>query len=486
MKIFNTASLAVFSVALFLSGAAYSQNKELNELKGYSPPPMFSGTSPSPAPAPVAAPEPAQTKQAPPSIEAVQPPPVAAPKVEPPPVAQPAPQKNAYSAEDILSFPANPNSIPAAPAPEKLPLPTAVPAAEVEKALPLPGSVAPLPKKKETTPAKAPPKKAEKKTEKKEAPKKPAVKEVKKPAKEKKPESKPVAKPKPKTEPTKKEIVQPKSPVKQASASVKVPEKAKPAPDPVKKPAEPVIPEKPVQKKAEKPPLPPVSQADLPAPLPPTVSAIPELPVPDKKVKPYRLDGKKNMPVIKPTGVEKTPLPDIPVAPPANLPTPNEQIIDKALQDRLMKPDVKSIIKSDAPAMNAKTLSEKPARKNPVVTAATPPVKKNEKLTASMLSIEYKPGVTDVQKDHKEIIEAEILPKLRQDKNSRLQILAYASASEEGQSSARRLSLARSMELRAYILEQDIRPSRIDIRALGDKTQEKPVDRVDLRFIPSN
>lgn len=456
MKLFNTASLAIFFASLFLSSVAFSQNKELNELKGYSPPPMFGGSptpalSPAPIPVQQPVPEPVVTQ------------PVEVPR----PVAKQVPQKNSYSAEDILSFPVNSNSIPAAPVPKELPLPTAVPAAKVDQALPLPGSVPPAPKKK---PEQRAPAKTEKK---KETPKKTAPKENKKPVEEKKQKTKPAetVKPKPKepvkkTEPVKKETVKAKLVTEKTSPPVKTPEKPKPT--------------ELAPKEAEKP-------ASAPAPVSSRNSnTLPELPVPDKKAKPYRLDGKKNMPVVKPTGVDKAPLPDIPAAVTANPPTANEQIIDKALQDRLMRPDVKSIIKSDAPAMKTTPLTENPQPKASAAPAMPSAVKKTEKLAASMLSIEYKPGVTDIQDDHKKIIETDILPKLRKDQNSRLQIIAYASASKEGQSSARRLSLARSMELRAYILEQDIRPSRIDIRALGDKTEEKPVDRVDLRFIPSN
>ena len=152
MKIFNTASFAFFLAALLLSNAAFSQNAELNELKGYSPPPMFSGSSPSVAPqapvveAPAPQPQPAKQQAAQPIVQ------------------QPAPPKNIHSAEDILAYPANANSVPVQPAAKELPLPTAVPAAKVETALPLPGSVAPSPKKKEKAAEKPTPQKADKKS----------------------------------------------------------------------------------------------------------------------------------------------------------------------------------------------------------------------------------------------------------------------------------------------------------------------------------
>lgn len=64
--------------------------------------------------------------------------------------------------------------------------------------------------------------------------------------------------------------------------------------------------------------------------------------------------------------------------------------------------------------------------------------------------------------------------------SERLQIKAYAQAPDNGSSSsARRLSLSRALAVRSYLIDQGIRSTRIDVRALGD-TGEGQLDRVDI------
>jgi len=67
---------------------------------------------------------------------------------------------------------------------------------------------------------------------------------------------------------------------------------------------------------------------------------------------------------------------------------------------------------------------------------------------------------------------------------ARVQLLAYAKASAEGSSRARRLSLSRALAVRAYLIEKGIRSTRMDVRALGSGFKDGPPDRVDV--LPQN
>ncbi len=49
-----------------------------------------------------------------------------------------------------------------------------------------------------------------------------------------------------------------------------------------------------------------------------------------------------------------------------------------------------------------------------------------------------------------------------------------------GPSKARRLSLSRALAVRAFLIDQGVRSTRMDVRALGDKVQDGPSDRVDI------
>ncbi len=62
----------------------------------------------------------------------------------------------------------------------------------------------------------------------------------------------------------------------------------------------------------------------------------------------------------------------------------------------------------------------------------------------------------------------------------RVQLMAYAGGEDLSSSKARRVSLSRALAVRSYLIEQGIRSTRIDVRALGDKTDEQPVNRVDV------
>lgn len=62
-----------------------------------------------------------------------------------------------------------------------------------------------------------------------------------------------------------------------------------------------------------------------------------------------------------------------------------------------------------------------------------------------------------------------------------VQLLAYAAGDEDSASKARRLSLSRALAVRSFLMDQGIRSTRIEVRALGNKIPDNgPADRVDL------
>ena len=64
--------------------------------------------------------------------------------------------------------------------------------------------------------------------------------------------------------------------------------------------------------------------------------------------------------------------------------------------------------------------------------------------------------------------------------DGRLQLKAYAGGTGETLSSARRLSLSRALAVRSFLIEQGIRSTRIDVRALGRAEGSGPPERVDI------
>ncbi len=361
-----------------------------------------------------------------------------------PKIAAPTPKAPAtgnISAESLLSHPvtSGPNPMPAAE-----PInPLAVPASKVEGGLPLPGSA---PTQKSVL------------QKSKAAKKAPVKKETKKTA----------------------ETVKKKEPVKKAEAKKPAPKKVEPktkAPEPKPKPV--------VQKEPVKPV--PVIQKEKPV-----IAAAPPVTTAPKQKAPYNVKGSKSMPKVSSTKVDKTeigklPLPAIAEPSVKTMPTKNEMMIDKALEDHLVEPDVKKII---AEPKKEKAAAKSKLADTPVDIPTSAPVKAEKKTNPSksfskpeLISLEFSGASADLAADQKNVIDSSIIPRLKEDDSRRLQILSFASPAKEGQSSARRISLSRGLAIRSYLLEKGVQPSRIDIRALGDNTKEKPMDRVDLALI---
>ncbi len=73
-----------------------------------------------------------------------------------------------------------------------------------------------------------------------------------------------------------------------------------------------------------------------------------------------------------------------------------------------------------------------------------------------------------------------LVAKLKGQSALRLQLMAYAGGESLSAGKARRLSLSRALSVRSYLIENGVRSTRIDVRALGNKTAEEPLNRVDV------
>jgi hypothetical protein len=78
----------------------------------------------------------------------------------------------------------------------------------------------------------------------------------------------------------------------------------------------------------------------------------------------------------------------------------------------------------------------------------------------------------------------ELASQMLADESMRIQIMCYASGTEDTESKARRKSLARCINIRQYLFKKDVRTTRMDVRALGLKSEGQPADRVDI--VPAN
>jgi outer membrane protein OmpA-like peptidoglycan-associated protein len=99
--------------------------------------------------------------------------------------------------------------------------------------------------------------------------------------------------------------------------------------------------------------------------------------------------------------------------------------------------------------------------------------------SAETIQLLFGSGEADLTEDAKKTL-AGVAQTLRTDDNARLQLMAFAAGAENEASMARRLSLSRALAVRSYLIAEGVRSTRIDVRALGNKTEAEPADRVDL------
>ncbi|MEW5705001.1 MAG: OmpA family protein [Pseudomonadota bacterium] len=274
-----------------------------------------------------------------------------------------------------------------------------------------------------------------------------------------------------------------------------------PAPVPVPAPASVPVPVKPVVETPLTQPkvAPPKEVVSTPAPAPVPVKPVVETPLaqppltqpkvaPPKEVVSAPAPAPAPVPVpVKP--VVETPLTQPKVAPPkevvstpapAPAPVPVKPVVETPLTP---PPPVKLTEPKSFPLPEAK----------PQTSAAAVPAKRPEQAeeVASLLppASAFKAGEplrlafgseSALLSDTAKIALESFARQLKEKPSLRIQLLAYASGTQETALQARRLSLSRALVVRSHLIEQGISSIRMDVRALGNKAEGEPSDRVDL------
>lgn len=98
------------------------------------------------------------------------------------------------------------------------------------------------------------------------------------------------------------------------------------------------------------------------------------------------------------------------------------------------------------------------------------------------VQVPYQGDATRLPGSSREPLKA-LANQLKGQEGMRLQLMAYAGGENLSPSKARRLSLSRALAVRSFLIENGVRSTRIDVRALGNKTTEQPVNRVDINIV---
>lgn len=97
-------------------------------------------------------------------------------------------------------------------------------------------------------------------------------------------------------------------------------------------------------------------------------------------------------------------------------------------------------------------------------------------------ALRFAPGTADLRGDARFVLDG-LAQNLNTKPAERIQLVAYASGGSDTDAAieARRVSLARAVAVRAYLIQHGVPSDRIDVRALGNRVEGGgPADRVDL------
>ena len=197
-----------------------------------------------------------------------------------------------------------------------------------------------------------------------------------------------------------------------------------------------------------------------------------------------------------PAEVEIPPdLPDLPPPPPAaslELPPLPEEIVEEAAADLPPSPPVEEQAKSgDATDATEPVPMRETVLPQPQETAAPEESKQVAALSPPAtavpatrpMTVLFSLGSAALNAEALERIDA-VHEKMEADQFLRLQLAAYATNTDDNPSRTRRLSLSRALAIRSYLVEKGVKSTRMDVRALGNKFEKAPGDRVDLVLLP--
>jgi outer membrane protein OmpA-like peptidoglycan-associated protein len=113
-------------------------------------------------------------------------------------------------------------------------------------------------------------------------------------------------------------------------------------------------------------------------------------------------------------------------------------------------------------------------------TAVTPAAAPATLAPGGTARILFSAGNAEIPDDAKTRLDA-IITQLTANERERLQLVAYANGTANEANQARRISLQRALEIRKYLMERGVPATRMDVRALGNRSEGKdPPDRVDI------
>ncbi|MBY0406195.1 MAG: OmpA family protein, partial [Rickettsiales bacterium] len=133
----------------------------------------------------------------------------------------------------------------------------------------------------------------------------------------------------------------------------------------------------------------------------------------------------------------------------------------------------------DAPAGTTPADAAESAAVKATANAIAAPAKISADKTPPTMRIVFKTTETTIPLTVNDELN-KLAKQLIQNDNSRVTLIAYASAAGDQASTARRISLSRALSVRAFLIDAGVNNLRINVQAEGDKNPGGDADRVDL------
>ena len=167
--------------------------------------------------------------------------------------------------------------------------------------------------------------------------------------------------------------------------------------------------------------------------------------------------------------------PSLPIAPPMAPSITARPVLTRVAP----RPPVQNITPPPAPPPTIRVIRpvSKPPRQSAALTSSSTPGGKLA--VGEQFRMQFGAGTATVVDAAGAQLDS-IAKALETDEALRLQLLAYSSSGAQTPSQARRMSLSRALAVRSRLIKGGVRSSRIDVRALGNKSEGGPPDRVDV------
>ncbi len=100
----------------------------------------------------------------------------------------------------------------------------------------------------------------------------------------------------------------------------------------------------------------------------------------------------------------------------------------------------------------------------------------------TLVSFALQPGQLDLDQNLKYFLNSRAVTLFKENHALNMEVRAYSTASDANEFSDVRLSLARALEVRKFLIEKNINPARIRLTPVGKTEQTRSSDRIDLIF----